>query len=832
ISSGHQGSALPSSVRHELSQDSDSDDVDGGELWHHRRLQQQVGYLSLGGGFSGGLSPQPSSSVECERRVSPLDPNLSSAARYSPPPPYNNPLAGIEASLEHPDSPMEDLSHAGSLPSLPAGVSSSISSATESLAVTEAHRLPPSSVGRASASRGSNLVSANSLFPSQPILSRSQPRWASSDVISDDDDEDDGTVSPALGESVWAKQKRLALSNMVDSGASQPGPSRLQAVTQASPSMPQPGPSGLQAVLQPCSSGIQAIGHPGPSGLRVMPQPSRSVLPAVPSSHHIMSRHQRSKSTDSDNDDSNDSPESLPQLSSTPGPSGIRNRLVRLSDGEAEALNGVATGCEASSSVRSHVSPLGSPSTPADNCIVSSSTGHIDSIPPTPAEYQGNDVSGPSSPISPSLASTAILDSTVDSTSGRGIMDPDGQTSDDDELAPTGEMQLPVMGDGDEISTSEVGLQHSDDSQDVALLVSPQGMFTSGRASANRFIEQLSLSLSLSPPPPPDPGPYLNDPLAIPGPSRASLPCTSQITSRRVSAAVDQSRDQPSTSSSDSMTDPVEVLDNSLPLLEIASGLPGCSTASDADRLSDGNGAAGLGSASVRIKDESGLGSASRRLEPLVSLSKSVTNVIDDDNLAGSTGNQDLNQLSQSYVLELNEESSVGSENALNSGSLTKDDLTDRRLNQRNFDGLSTGHQSLLNTKRLTEESLNNSLSLTLASSERSRVMETDVALPGTTQQSAMAQHLIPSQPDQVSLLVGGGDDSSDGALLMMVSSNSHALHNTLSLEKQLEQGEASSLAPDLRTSESQVSTVQVYSIFLFNELIRTTPFQKTSSLK
>ncbi|KAK8738163.1 hypothetical protein OTU49_004080, partial [Cherax quadricarinatus] len=178
----HQDTAIPSSVGRQLSQETDSVDIDDGELWNHRRLQQQVGYLSLGGGFSGGLSPQPSSSAECERRVSPLDPNLSSAARYSPPPPYNSPLAGIEASLEHPDSPMEDLSNASSLPSLPAGVSSSISSATESLAVSDAHRLPPSSVGRVSASRSNSLVPANSLFATPPVLSRSQPRWASADV--------------------------------------------------------------------------------------------------------------------------------------------------------------------------------------------------------------------------------------------------------------------------------------------------------------------------------------------------------------------------------------------------------------------------------------------------------------------------------------------------------------------------------------------------------------------------------------------------------------------------------------------------------------------------
>ncbi|KAK8738162.1 hypothetical protein OTU49_004078, partial [Cherax quadricarinatus] len=645
------------------------------------------------------------------------------------------------------------------------------------------------------------------------------------------------TVSPSLGESVWAKQKRLALSNIVDSGISQPGSSGLQTVARVSPSglqsmsrpgpsglqsMPQPGPSGLQAILQPCSSGIQAISRSGPSNLVAMPQPSPSILQAVPSSHQVLPRHQRSDSSESDADDSNDVSENLPQLSSTPGPSGIRNRLVRLSDGEAEALNGTASGCEASSSVRGNVSPLGSPSTPTDNCIVSSSTGHIDSIPPTPAEFQGNDVSGPSSPVSPSLVSAAILDSTVDSTSGRGIMDPEEETSDDDSddnLVPTEQMQLTVMGHGDEISTSEVGLQHSDDSQDVALLVSPQGMFTSGRASANRFIEHFSLSLShfssnaldaslsgvvgeqRSPPntpPPPDPGPYLNDPLDIPRPS------TPRITSRQVSIQGDQARDQPSTSSTHNMTNP-GVLGSSLPLLNITSGLPGCSTASDTDHLSDSGGSGELGDTSGRIESDSrGLGSASRGLEPLVSLSSSATNTIDNDSLTGNAGSQDLDQLSQSYVLELNDDSSVGSENALSSGSIGKDDLVDEGLDQRNFESLPTSHQSLLDPKRLTEDSLNSSLSLSLASSEPSRVLETDVAVPGPSHQSTMTQHLLPSQPDQVSLLVGGGDDSTDGALLMMVSSDSHSMHSNLSIEKQIEQGEASNLVPSLRPSALQ----------------------------
>ncbi|XP_047496828.1 uncharacterized protein LOC125044283 [Penaeus chinensis] len=841
--SSRHSSAEPTSASRRLSQDSDEDDeVDNEELWHHRRIQQQVGYLSLGASFSGGLSPQPSSSVECERRVSPLDPNLSSAARYSPPPPYNSPMGGIEGSLEHPDSPMEDLSHGSSLPRFPVGVSSSMPSGTPSLVVSETHRATPDDHEPGSRG-GSSLGVSNSLFSTQRILGRTQPRWGSPHIVTDEDDEDeeeeedddeeeeeeeDNTPAAPI-ESVWAKQRKLNMGEVARSSALRAGPSGIQGTPQPGHSRIEDvrcadrnevesvhcaGPSGVEAVHCAGPSGLQDLARPGPSSnLHTAPQPSPSILQAIPqpspSGDGMVTQTNRCRSPDSDTDSESDSPENLPPFSSSPGPSGIGSQLVRLSDGEAEALVGNVSGCEASSSIRGQASPLGSPRTPADNCIVSSSTGHIDSIPPTPAEFQGNDVSGPSSPVSPSLASVAILDSTVDSTSGRGIMDPQGDSSDDDSddnLAPSDQMQLPVMADeGAEISTSEIGLQHSDDSQDVGMLVSPQGMFTSGRASANRFIEQFSLSLSHfstnsldaslsgdvsdqrtpqnTPPPPPDPGPYLDDPLAIPGPSRLSLPCPEQPVSSQAQAVptVSQGNDFPSTSSTQMLTHPVEVLDSSLPLLHISSELPVCSSAPDNNQLQDAGRSDGL--------------------EPLVTIASSASNSLNSDDLAGSSGNQALSQLNQSYVLELNEDSSLNSDGALSSGSLVgKDDLQNQGVNQADFSNLDSSHHSLVDPSRISASSLSTSLSLTLASSELNGVI--DAAMPGPSQQPSLSQHILPSQPDQVSLLVGSGDDSNDGALLMMLSSNSHSLHDPLVLGKQL-QREASSLVSQLRP-ESQ----------------------------
>ena len=736
------------------------------------------------GEFGGELSPQPSSSAECEHRVSPLDPNLSSAARYSPPPPYSSPMIGIEASLDHPDSPMEDLSHSNSLPIIPTGVSSSISSATGSLVHSESHRLPlpHSSARQVSGSRTSSFVSPNSLFSTRPSLPQSQPRWAAHNVISDDDD--DESEPPVLSESVWAKQKRLvALRSIVGNEASQAGSSGFQSVSQTSPSVfmnnPHPGPSGVQARLQPSSSCIQSRSHPGSSGSRNLPQPSPSNIDALPSSNKIPAQHHASDSSDTDDGD-HDSSEGLPQLCSTLTSSRVRGRIVQLGDGEAEALSGPTSGCEASSSMRGHVTPLGSPSTPADNCIVSSSTGHIDSIPPTPAEFQGNDVSGPCSPVSPSLASVAILDSTVDSTSGREIINSEGQSSDDesddDNLAASGHIELPIMvHESEEISTSEVDLQHSDDSQDVALLVNPQGMFASGRASANRFIEHLSLSLSHFPGnsldsgisgivnehripsntlAPPDHGPYLSDPLSTPGPSRASLPCSSQAVNRQADTPTHHNRDQPSISSTHSIPDAVEVLDSSLPLLDIASGLHECSTVSQADPLSNDARSQTLEEGVVRLQNESNDVTENQdEIDPLVSLTDTVNDSVNSRNLAADSGNQNFEQLTPSYVLELPDESSAGSEDALSSVSCDKDELANINTKKAGYQSPGTSHQSLLESETVTGNSLDSSLGISLTSSQPRKELESDIPLPGTSQQPTLTQQLITSQENQVSIV-------------------------------------------------------------------------------
>ncbi|XP_063873690.1 uncharacterized protein LOC135107593 isoform X2 [Scylla paramamosain] len=813
-------------------EDSD-DEVDGGQLWD---AQHQVGYLGLEGEFGGELSPQPSSSAECEHRVSPLDPNLSSAARYSPPPPYSSPMTGIEASLDHPDSPMEDLSHSSSLPIIPTGVSSSISSATGSLVHSESHRLPlpHSSARQISGSRTSSFVSPNSLFITQSSLSQSQPRWATHNVISDDenDDDDDESEPPVLSESVWVKQKRLALRSIVENEASQAGPSGLQSVTPSNRSVfmnnPQPGPSGVQAVLQPSSSCIQNRSHTGSSGLRNLPQPSPSNLDALPSTNKIPNRRHESDSSDSDDGD-HDSSEGLPQLCPSLS-SRMRGRVVHLSDGEAEALSGPTSGCEASSSMRGHVTPLSSPSTPADNCIVSSSTGHIDSIPPTPAEFQGNDVSGPCSPVSPSLASAAILDSTVDSTSGREIINTKGQSSDDesdeDNLAASG-IELPVMVDAaEEISTSEVDLQHSDDSQEVALLVNPQRMFASERGSASRFIEHLSLSLSHFPGnsldpgissivnehrtdsntlAPSEPGPYLGDPLSTPGPSRVALPCSSQPGTSQADTPAHQNRDQPSISSTHSIPDAVEVLDSSLPLLDIASGLSECSTVSHGDHLGNDAQSQTLEGAVVRIENESNdIAENQDEIDPLVSFADTVNDSVNNENLAADSGNQDFNQLTPSYVLHLADESSAGSEDALSSASCDKDELTSVSTKKGSYQSPVTSHQSLLEAETVTGDSLDNSLGISLTSSQPRKELESDVSLPGTSQQQTLTQQLITSQGNQVSLLVGGSDDSNDGALLMMVTSHPSSLQNIVAHDKSLEKEESGSLLPCLDAPSPQ----------------------------
>lgn len=752
---------------------------------HVPSLPLQVEYLQLTGDFGGELSPQPSSSAECHHRVSPLDPNLSSAARYSPQPPYNSPMAGIEAPLDNPDSPTEDLSHSSSLPIIPNGVSSSISSATENLVHSVPHRLPPpcSSAGQISGSKNSSFASSNSLFAAQPPLARARPHWAAHNLItSEGHQEENETRNPSV--SVWTKQKRLLLRSAVISEASQAGSSGLQSSSSStSPSVfmgsALPGPSGVQAMLQPSSSCTQNQPRRVSGNSLRAPQPSTSNLDILPSSNKMLPQHNDSDSSISDEEEGQDSPESLPQLCSTLS-SGVRAHMVQMSDGEAEALSGPASACEASSSMRGHVTPLSSPSTPADNCIVSSSTGHIDSVPPTPAEFQGNDVSGPCSPVSQSLAGVAILDSTVDSTSGQEIVNSEEQSSgdetDEDHLAGPGHIELPVMVDeAEEISTSEVDLQHSDDSQDVALLVNPQGMFANGRASANRFMEHLSLSLShfsgnsLEPRisglghehrdpqntfvSPACPQPYLSEPLADPGPSRVSLPGSSQAVDRQASTSMHQNRDGISLPGTHNLPDAVEVLDSSLPLFDIASGLPECTTGSDADQLSKCSRSQALKKNEIRTENESShLADNQAEVGPLVSLAEPENDSVDNGNFIADAESQNFNQLTPSYVLELHDESSAGSD-GLSSDSCDKGELGDVKERKGGCQSSVTSHQSVLKPEAMASGATDSTDKISLTPPEPGKELESHIALPGTSQQQTITQQLLPSEPSQVSSL-------------------------------------------------------------------------------
>lgn len=688
-------------------------------------------------------------------------------------------MAGIEPPLENPDSPTEDLSHSSSLPIIPNGVSSSMSSATENLVHSEQHRLPTqcSSAGQISGSKSNSFVPSNSLFSTHPPLSRPRPHWAGHNLITSDSPEEENE-SRNVSVSVWTKQKRLLLRSTVVSEGSQPGSSGLQSATTNAPSVfmssALPGPSGVQAMLQPSSSCTQNQPHRGSSNSISVPQPSTSNLDILPSSNKILPQHNESDSSVSDEEGGHDSPESLPQLCSTLS-SRVRARIVQMSDGEAEALSGPASGCDASSSMRGHVTPLSSPSTPADNCIVSSSTGHIDSVPPTPAEFQGNDVSGPCSPVSQSLAGVAILDSTVDSTSGQEVVNSEEQSSgdetDEDQLTGPGHIELPVMVDeAEEISTSEVDLQHSDDSQDVELLVNPQGMFVNGRASANRFMEHLSLSLthfsgsSLDPRisglgnehrdsqnsfvSPSCQQPYLGEPLAGEGHSRATLPCPSQAVESQASTSMHQNRDGISLPGTHNMPDAVEVLDSSLPLFDIGSGLPECSTGSDADQLNK------CARSQALKKNEMEAEAEPNDLadnQPLVSLAETENDSVNSGNFIEDAENQNFDQLTPSYVLELHDESSAGS-GVLSSDSCDKDELAHVKEGKGGSQSPLTSHQSMLEPETIARDAADNPDEI-LTPSEPGKELESHVALPGTSHQQIITQQLLPSEPNQVSLL-------------------------------------------------------------------------------
>ncbi|KAK7079879.1 hypothetical protein SK128_019178, partial [Halocaridina rubra] len=844
-----RGAEVPSSADCELSQDSDDDDISNEELWNSRPLQHQVGYLDLSGGFASSLSPQPSSSIECARRVSPLDPNLSSAARYSPPPPYSSSIDDINPSVNHPSSPLGDLANPNSLSNLSAaGVSSSISRHSNT-------------IGYPSVSRSQNVSTSNSLFSDPPSTSVcTRPKWSAPRLIFSGEDFQSQIRPPA--ESIWAKQKRLTSAKILQFATSKPNDSSTDHFPHQCSSarrLSQAGSSGLQDPAIPGTSGIQRAsqsdssslpklvpGHKSSnicseslqlnegaasnamenlsyfeeSGLESSPRPGTSgtvsnSLEDVMLPHHSLSKIKSisqsmlSKSADSNSSDDEDEPSELL--------------------GHADALVSIVSGCEASShSVRNRLSPLRSPCTPQDNCIVSSSTGHIDSIPPTPVEFQGNDVSEPSSPVSPTLACSAIIDSTVDSTSGRGIMDSVDTSSDDDsdeDLVASDGLPLPDIADeGGEISTSEAVLQNSDDdSQDVGLLVSPQGMFSSERTSDSRFIEQLSLSLSQFPsnsldaslsvssercdsnmPPNSNSISYLDDALAIPGPSRMSL------AELQANASGEQNMDRSAATTRQNIGDHRGTLRNSLPLMDITVGLSAaCSSIQDAEILT-----------SKKPQTNSSVAS-------LVNIKES--NVV-SDNTANTSMRHCINPLNNnhdhhlhhpSYALPLHDGNSFSSD-PLAASSLGKDTLPTESISVKREGGeTSTKHEkayyntekailcnvteesphSLLSPDHIVSRSLDGSLDLNLESSS----IAVSVALPVSSQQHMLTHQLLQSQPDQVSLLVGGEEESSNGALLMMVSSDNQSLSNTLSIEKRTDRQEGCNSISAITNSEALI---------------------------
>ena len=163
--------------------------------------------------------------------------------------------------------------------------------------------------------------------------------------------------------------------------------------------------------------------------------------------------------------------------------SSLKHHLLQMydSDDDSEAI--VKTdGNEArphSGNLEANVSPIPSPSTPGDACLVSSSTGHLDSIPPTPTNFQGNDASCPASPESSHAADgNFILDSTIDSTSGQIV-----NCTEDIDFSSR---------NSPEMSTSPVNLHEGDE---VRLLMEHSDVFNN-RNNDSRFIDQLNLSLN------------------------------------------------------------------------------------------------------------------------------------------------------------------------------------------------------------------------------------------------------------------------------------------------------------------------------------------------
>ncbi|CAL4111182.1 unnamed protein product, partial [Meganyctiphanes norvegica] len=684
-------------------QDSDEDDdLQDAQLWNHRRLQQQVGFLGIGRSFPGELSPQPSSSG-CEQRVSPLDPNLSSAACYSPQPPYSSPIGA----LNQPDSPIEVLAHSGTLATIQP--SSNISSAGESIAA---------------------LPRPQARWPHEAAMSYEDDEDERNDD-DDDDDEDDVDVDD--------EEDNDDNENDINAGASQKVGDwdKGQHVQRAQGSSPQPG-----------RSTNSASPRPGPSGL----QPLR---PAV--------------DCDSDTDD-----EQNHRGFMSVNPHLVNSNFNQNNNSEeAEALETFGSDCEASSSDRDHMSPLGSPRTPGDNCVVSSSTGQIDSVPPTPVEFQGNDASAPPSPSSPSsphrMVGVAILDSTVDSSSGRGLEAPgrdmSGDSDENEENNATGRGSIIIPG----IHRVEEGAEAAavvSDSPSVELLANPQPtIFGNNPSNDKRFKDQLSFSLS-----------NLSDRynsshnsnqdhmknrhssvasgsqpyLVIPGSSRASLP--GHPHSESVSVTKNSLKrvfglDQPTTSKTNIHSNAVLT-----PYIENRKSV--AETNSEPFPYSRSVTKVELGNRD-QLKDHNNLISGS------ISTTASTS-----QNIIGSLGER--------YVIGLNE-NSLNSDGSLSSGNGLGEDGEVETLAEGSSRNLDYDKLRTLNLNLLSSEEMDSNLNKDPSGSGSS-------ANEQTGPQSLRSPTHVKNASEEDSQIVGNNEDSNDGTLLMMVSSNGHSLHSALSL--------------------------------------------------
>lgn len=202
----------------------------------------------------------------------------------------------------------------------------------------------------------------------------------------------------------------------------------------------------------------------------------------------------------------------LLELENRVNQSGLGNEVNETEDDPVNASSSSSSHCEFSTSQKNmneeenfmvesssggincmdHLIDLKSPTTPGDSCLVSSSTGQLDSLPPTPVNFQGNDASH-SSPSSSPL-NPPVLDSTVDSTSGQNLLS--SPYSDENERSNDAiEFECSLDEGRNEITTSVSHLHHGVDSQDLNLLVGPQSVFVEQQSNGNPHFVNPFLSL-------------------------------------------------------------------------------------------------------------------------------------------------------------------------------------------------------------------------------------------------------------------------------------------------------------------------------------------------